>query len=83
MAGGTGSFSVGGLDFWVLKLNSNGDIADPGCTIIGSPRATAAHTNMTPADTNVAGTGSSTALSNTPAKATDSTASTTTLCTAP
>ena len=45
VAGYTESFGVGGADFWVLKIDSDGNIGDS-CDIIAS-------TNVTPADTSV------------------------------
>jgi len=53
VAGATNSFGAGSSDFWVLKLDSNGDIPD--CPIIGESNAIMNDTNAIVTDTNVTG----------------------------
>ncbi len=49
MAGGSESFGVGGEDYWVLKLDANGN--KPGCTLVADSHAV-------PADTHAVGVAS-------------------------
>ena len=51
VAGRTESFGAGGYDFWVLKLNSDGNI--PNCGLINDSQATITNTTVTPENTNV------------------------------
>ena len=44
MAGSTKSFGAGGWDFWVLKLNTSGDVAD--CTFINDSHAFSSNTSI-------------------------------------
>jgi hypothetical protein len=48
-AGGTEYFGLGGGDFWVLKLDENGEI--PGCSAMATWSATSKDTDGTAADT--------------------------------
>ncbi len=70
VAGYTESFGVGGVDLWVLKIDSNGNIGDS-CDMIASTNVTpadtsvsAANTSVTPADTTVSDVVSSLTESN-------------------
>jgi hypothetical protein len=56
VAGGTESFGVGGgfEDFWILKMDANGEI-DASCTFIADTAVTGADSTATPADTAVTG----------------------------
>ncbi|MEF3167806.1 MAG: hypothetical protein K6360_00500 [Deltaproteobacteria bacterium] len=62
VAGGTGSFGAGS-DFWVIKLDANGEI--PGCGLMGTSNATVQDTNVTGGVTTISGVDSS-ATVNTP-----------------
>ncbi len=44
MAGSTKSFGAGGWDFWVLKLNTSGDVAD--CAFINDSHAFSSNTSI-------------------------------------
>jgi hypothetical protein len=54
MAGETGSFGAGGIDAWILKLDSNGEI--PGCNVVGASGAVANNTIVNIANTTITGT---------------------------
>jgi hypothetical protein len=66
-AGWTRSFGAGGFDFWVLKLDGNGDI--PGCSAVLTSTSTSQDSSVTPAD-------SSATPGDTAVSGTDSSAST-------
>jgi len=50
IAGSTGTYGVGGRDFLILRLSSNGDISSA-CTFINESNAEIANTDINPSDT--------------------------------
>ena len=52
VAGETQSFGAGGSDFWVLRIDKNGEIPD--CTAMATPSSTVADTSATVTDTTAA-----------------------------
>ena len=51
VAGSTNSYGAGGRDFWVLKLNANGNI--PGCNLFQDTSVVPASSNVVPSNTSV------------------------------
>ncbi len=75
LTGFTESFGAGGIDIWVMKLGSNGDIS-PSCEFVGISDTAISSTGFLPGETDVTPQGTSLALlvSNVSPYVTDATA---------
>jgi uncharacterized delta-60 repeat protein len=78
-AGDTRSLGAGGYDFWVLRMDANGEI-DPSCTFIEDTAVTVSDTLAVPANTAVSAVNSAAIISNTAVAGIDSTGVTAEQC---
>jgi uncharacterized delta-60 repeat protein len=79
VAGVTTSFGAGTQDFWVLKLDGNGNIGS-GCSLIETSSATVSNTTITPVDSSSTANNTTASVATTSVSSQDTNATTMTQC---
>jgi len=82
VAGETSSSGAGNADFWVLKLDGNGNIGS-GCSVIGTSSATVSSTGITAVDSSGTVNNTNATVTQTSVTPQDSTALIATQCSSP